>query len=63
MYSSEIIVSYRAAGVFARLCCDGVKNWYIDTFDFNLVLDELVSNFNLKTSIYVIHYFKEKIIY
>ncbi len=46
MHSSEIDVSYRAAGVLARLCCDGVKNRYIDTFDFNLVLDELVSNFN-----------------
>ena len=42
MKSSEIDVSYFAAGIFAHLCCDGIQ-WNRSSVDLTEVLNELVS--------------------
>ena len=41
MKSSEIDVSYFAAGIFAHLCCDGLQ-WNYSCVDLSEVLNELV---------------------
>ncbi len=54
MHSQQIDVSYFAAGIFAHLCCDGIKCWSYTLIDLNTILDELVSDlkFQINLNIY-----------
>lgn len=45
MHSSQIDVSYFAAGIFAHISSDGPKSWEYTSIDIHLLLEELVCNF------------------
>jgi hypothetical protein len=47
MRSPQIDVSYFAAGIFAHLCCDGIKCWTFNLIGLNTILEELVSSISL----------------